>query len=91
MSFANFHGALVAASRAGRDNALAPYLAMMEEVRAAMAKIPRFDCTRTRAALDGSGLECRPIDADFMRTLLAFYLENGVLTAGAALRRQFAT
>jgi thioester reductase-like protein len=91
LSFADFHGALVAESRAGRDNALAPYLAMMEEVRGAMARIPRFDCARTGAALEGSGLACHPIDADFVRTLVAFYLEKGVLPASAASQRQFVT
>jgi thioester reductase-like protein len=91
MSFADFHGKLVADSRAGRDNALTPYLAMMEEVRDAMATIPRFDRARTEAALEGSGLECRPIDADFMRTLVAFYLEKGVLPADATSQRRSAT
>ena len=91
MSFADFHGALVAASRAGRDNALAPYLAMMEEVRDAMVRIPRFDHARTRAALEGSSLECRPIDADLVRTLVAFYLQKGVLPADPASQRQSAT
>src|SRR5215510_394584 len=81
MSFADFHASLVADSRAGRESALAPYLAMMEEVRDAMAKIPRFDRARTGTALEGSGLECRPIDADLVRTLVAFYLEKGVLPA----------
>jgi len=91
LSFADFHGALVAESRTGRDNALAPYLAMMEEVREAMMRIPRFDCARTSAALEGSGLACRPIDADLVRTLVAFYLEKGVLPASAASQRQFIT
>jgi thioester reductase-like protein len=91
LSFADFHAALVAESRAGRDHALAPYLAMMEEVREATVRIPRFDCARTRAALEGSGLACRPIDADFVRTLVAFYLEKGVLPASAAAQRQFVT
>jgi thioester reductase-like protein len=91
MSFADFHGKLVADSRAGRDNALTPYLAMMEEVRDAMTKLPRFDCARTGAALEGSGLERRPIDVNLVRTLVAFYLEKGVLPADAALQRQSAT
>jgi len=91
LSFADFHAALVAESRAGRDNALTPYLAMMEEVRDAMAKIPRFDSARTGAALEGSDLACRPIDADLVRTLIAFYLERGVLPASAASLRQFVT
>jgi thioester reductase-like protein len=90
-SFADFHGALLAELRAGRDNALAPYLAMMEEVRAAMVTIPRFDCARTCAALEGSGLSCPRIDADFVRTLVAFYLEKGVLPTSAASQRQFVT
>jgi amino acid adenylation domain-containing protein/thioester reductase-like protein len=91
LSFADFHGALVAESRAGRDNALAPYLAMMEEVRDAMGTIPRFDCARTGAALEGSGLACRPIDADLVRTLVEFYLEKAVLPASAASQRQLVT
>jgi amino acid adenylation domain-containing protein/thioester reductase-like protein len=91
LSFADFHAALVAESRAGRDNALAPYLAMMEEVRDAMMRLPRFDCARTGAALEGSGLVCPPIDTDFVRTLVAFYLERGVLPASAASLRQFVT
>jgi thioester reductase-like protein len=91
MSFADFHGLLVADVRAGRDNALAPYLAMMEEVRDAMEKLPRFDCARTGAALEGSGLACPPIHADFVRTLVAFYLEKGVLPADAASQRQSVT
>jgi len=91
MSFADFHRALIADARAGRDNALTPYLAMMEEVRDAMTKLPRFDCARTGAALEGSGLESRPIDVNLVRTLVAFYLEKGVLPADAALQRQSAT
>ncbi|TMQ10164.1 MAG: NAD-dependent epimerase/dehydratase family protein [Deltaproteobacteria bacterium] len=90
-SFAGFHGAIVADARAGRDNPLTPYLAMMQDVRDAMAKIPRFDRARTRAALEGSGLVCRPIDADLVRTLVAFYLEKAVLPAVAASQRQLAT
>jgi thioester reductase-like protein len=91
LPFADFHGALVTESRAGRGHALAPYLAMMEEVRDAMVRIPRFDCGRTGAALEGSGLVCRPIDADFVRTLVAFYREKGVLPASAVSQRQFVT
>jgi hypothetical protein len=64
---------------------------MMEEVRDAMASIPRFDCARTDAALEASGVACHPIDADFVRTLVAFYLEKGVLPASAASQRQFVT
>jgi thioester reductase-like protein len=90
-SFVDFHRKLVADSHAGRENALTPYLAMMEEVRDAMEKIPRFDHARTSAALEGSGLECRPIDAAFVRTLLAFYLAKGVLPAEAASQRKSAT
>jgi hypothetical protein len=63
----------------------------MEEVRDAMMRLPRFDCARTGAALEGSGLVCPPIDADFVRTLVAFYLEKGVLTASTASLRQFVT
>ena len=91
LPFADFHGALVADARAGRESALAPYLAMMEEVRDAMAKIPRFDRARTGAALEGSDIECHPIDADFVRTLVTFYLAKGVLPADAASQCQFAT
>ena len=64
---------------------------MMEEVRDAMVKIPRFDRARTGAALEGSGVECRPIDADFVRTLVAFYLKKGMLPADAMSQRQSAT
>jgi myxalamid-type nonribosomal peptide synthetase MxaA len=90
-SFADFHGALVAASRAGRDTALSPYLVMMEEVRDAMAQIPRFDRARTGAALEGTGLACHPIDADLVRTLVAFYLAKGVLQTDTASQRKSAT
>jgi amino acid adenylation domain-containing protein/thioester reductase-like protein len=90
MSFADFLRSLVADSRAGRENALAPYLAMMEEVREAMMKLPRFDRARTDAALEGSGLDCPPFDADFVRTLVGFYLKKGVLPADAASQRQSA-
>jgi thioester reductase-like protein len=91
ISFADFHGSRVAESRAGRDNALAPYLAMMEEVRDVMGRLPRFDRARTDTALEGSGLECRPIDADFVRTLVAFYRQEGVLPADAASQALSAT
>jgi len=61
---------------------------MMEEVQGAMQRIPRFDCARTGAALAGIGLACRPIDAEFVRRLVAFYREKGVLPASAASQRQ---
>ncbi|HET7500116.1 MAG TPA: amino acid adenylation domain-containing protein, partial [Kofleriaceae bacterium] len=89
--FADFHESLVAESRAGRDNALAPYLGMMEELREAMARIPRFDRARTAAALAGSGLECPQVGADLVSTLVAFYLATGVLPGELASQRQSAT
>jgi hypothetical protein len=56
-----------------------------------MTRLPRFDCARTGAALEGSGLTCPPIHADFVRTLVAFYLEKGVLPADTASQRQSVT
>jgi len=41
--------------------------------------LPRFDCSRTLAALDGSGISCPPVDAELLDRYLRYFIEVGFL------------
>lgn len=65
------------------DNALAPFMPLLalEDLSGLpfLLRMPRFDCTNTLEALEGTAIRCPPLDADFVRATLQSYQRGGVL------------
>lgn len=69
------------------ENALAPFAPLLAWGRAGAAsssnaplpKDPRFDDTKTRAGLEGSGIACPPLDEHLLRTLFDWLVGTGFL------------
>ncbi|MGZ3437865.1 MAG: thioester reductase domain-containing protein [Polyangia bacterium] len=62
--------------RAGRDNALHPFLALIEDLEFAPYR-PRFQCDRTTSALTGSGIECPDVSTSLLTTYFEEHHRNG--------------
>ncbi|MEV4630891.1 amino acid adenylation domain-containing protein [Micromonospora sp. NPDC049523] len=60
------------------DVALAPFTPLFGE-QAPRRTQPRFDCTRTEAALAPAGITCPPADPALVHTYLAWYVRTGFL------------
>jgi hypothetical protein len=84
--FEEWDARLAAALSNGSDNALAPFAPLLAWGRAGasssntpLPRDPRFDDTRTRAGLEGSGIACPPLDDDLLRTLFDWLVGTGFL------------
>ncbi|MFI6757662.1 amino acid adenylation domain-containing protein [Micromonospora sp. NPDC050417] len=60
------------------DAALAPFAPLFGEHTPRRTQ-PRFDCTRTEAALAPAGITCPPADPALLHTYLAWYVSAGFL------------
>ncbi len=61
------------------DNALYPYAAVLEDFHEVHLNFPVYDTRETLAALEGSGVECPPIDEQLMSTYQQFFVKVGFL------------
>jgi thioester reductase-like protein len=71
VSYPAWRDALEEARRRDQDNVLVPLLDLFSDELPRRARLARFDCRSTLAALEGSDVVCPPVG----RTLLGTYLE----------------
>ena len=70
--------AQVASSQSSALYALSPFLS---DSILDFAKLPRFDCRQTLAALAGTSLTCPPLDSELLRTYFSAFIRGGFLQA----------
>jgi thioester reductase-like protein len=56
-----------------------PYLPLIEEVEEKQIFMPRIDLSQTLAALNGSGLECPPVDGRLLSTYINAFIAHGLI------------
>ena len=62
-----------------------------ERTRRGMARsfqLPRYDCGQTQRELDGSGIECPPVDAQLLGTYLRYLRRIGFIQSPDELSRR---
>jgi thioester reductase-like protein len=77
--YAEWKDTFLAAGDAQRDNVLRSFTPIFSESTLELAKLPRFDCTRTNALLAPQGVTCPPIDDALLETSLGGYVRAGYL------------
>ena len=61
-----------------------PYLPLIEEVEEQQVFMPEFDLTNTVTRLEGSGVQCHPVNAELFSTYLNYFIPRGFLQKPAA-------
>jgi len=61
------------------ENALYPYLALLEEFGERNFQLPRYECQRTTRALAASGASCAPVDDRLLTCYTEYFIETGFL------------
>jgi len=56
-----------------------PYLPLVEEVEEEQVFMPEFDLSNTLTGLNGSGIECHPVNARLFSTYLEYFTPHGFL------------
>jgi thioester reductase-like protein len=56
-----------------------PYLPLLEEVEEAQVFMPEFDLSNTLSGLDGSGVQCHPVNHELFSTYLKYFTPRGFL------------
>ena len=69
----------LAAMYTQRDNVLRSFTPILSESTLELAQLPRFDCSRTTAALAPHGVTCPPIGESMLATSLGGYVRAGYL------------
>jgi len=86
--YAEWRDALGRAADAGEDNALVPFLPLFPEVPrdddGALMEAPeipevRYVDRNTRRALEGTGVQCPPLDPELVRTYLEYFIDVGFI------------
>lgn len=86
VDYPRWYEQLLTLAEAGEENDLVPYLPLFSPEAPGLeiglaGNRPHFDHTRLDAALEGSGIEQRPFDADVMTTYLDYFVATGFLPA----------
>ncbi|MGW2377493.1 MULTISPECIES: thioester reductase domain-containing protein [Kitasatospora] len=86
LDYRDWYRELVAAVERGEENELAVYLPLFGEDRPAdevgyPGSRPVFGTANLQAALDGSGIECRPVDRTLFDVYLDYFVSTGFLPA----------
>ncbi|MFF2142321.1 thioester reductase domain-containing protein [Kitasatospora sp. NPDC058190] len=86
LDYHDWYRELVAAVERGEENELAVYLPLFGEDRPAdevgyPGSRPVFGTANLQAALDGSGIECRPVDRALFDLYLDYFVSTGFLPA----------
>jgi hypothetical protein len=61
------------------ENSLYPYVAVLEEFQEIHLNFPRFDCTKTVEALEGSSIYCPEVNKKLFSTYIDFLIDVGFL------------
>lgn len=77
--YAEWRSALLSASAASRENALAPFAGLFPNIPD--PREPRFDCSRTEQAVEAHGLTLPPADTTLFATGVRFLKACGFLPA----------
>jgi hypothetical protein len=56
-----------------------PYLPLLEEVEERQVFMPEFDLSNTLTRLEGSGIQCHPVDDRLFSTYLQYFIPRGFL------------
>jgi thioester reductase-like protein len=56
-----------------------PYLPLLEEVEEKQVFMPEFDLSNTLSGLEGSGIECHPVNDRLFSTYLDYFTPHGFL------------
>ncbi|MCC6569423.1 MAG: thioester reductase domain-containing protein, partial [Anaerolineales bacterium] len=56
-----------------------PYLPLIEEVEQKQIFMPQIDLSATLAKLEGSGIQCQPVNAELMSTYFRAFYEHGLI------------
>jgi thioester reductase-like protein len=62
------------------ENALYPYAAVLEDFEEVNLNFPVYDCQQTLQALEGSSIQCPPLDEKLLATYLDFFIRIGFLS-----------
>jgi thioester reductase-like protein len=62
-------------------------LSMMGEVSSMMKSLPQFDCQNTLAGLEGTAIQCSPIDDRVLGNYFARFISDGFVAPPAAIAR----
>jgi pyochelin synthetase len=60
-----------------QENALHPYMQVLEQFGEESLELPRYDTTRATAALAGAGVACPPVSAELLRTYFDWWIDVG--------------
>ncbi len=62
-------------------------LSMMGEVSSKLTSLPQFDCRNTLAGLEGTAIECSPIDEHVLGNYFTRFIRDGFVAPPAAIAR----
>jgi hypothetical protein len=80
VSFEDLRERLINGSQFGQ-NALFPYLTVLEDMDDVSLQLPNYDCTDTLRELEGSGIVCPAVDEDLLGTYYRYLRGVGFMPA----------
>jgi len=70
------------------DNALGPYVPVIDEFEPESLELPIYDTARATAALAGSGIQCPPVSASLLQCYFDWFIDVGFFPEPPLARRR---